>query len=102
LPQNVIQQEVTNKHELRRVRGTTKAAVLRGDPDSNDLPELSFYDSKPLYFMSTVHDEIKWKEVNKKVYCRETGKKEENKFLRLNINNDYNFKMHDVDRADQL
>jgi flagellar biosynthesis/type III secretory pathway M-ring protein FliF/YscJ len=47
------------------------------------------------------HDEIKWIENTKKVYSKATGKKEENKLLRLNINTDYNFKMNDVDCADQ-
>jgi flagellar biosynthesis/type III secretory pathway M-ring protein FliF/YscJ len=40
--------------------------------------------------------------ITKKVFSKETGKKEENNFLRLNIITDHNFKMHDVDQADQL
>jgi Transposase IS4 len=48
VPNCVLQQEVMNKHELRNVRGTTKAAVLKGDPDCKDLLALSFYDAKPV------------------------------------------------------
>jgi hypothetical protein len=86
----------------KKLRVTTKAAVLKGDPDCKDILVVSFYDSKLVYFLSMIHEEIKWIQNTKKVFSKETGKKEENNFLRLNINTDYNFKMHDVDQADQL
>jgi hypothetical protein len=79
-----------------------KAAVLRGDSDCSDLVAVSIYDSKPVYFLTMAAEEIKWVECQKKVYCRETGKMESMKFLRVNINTDYNFKMNDVDCSDQL
>jgi hypothetical protein len=49
-----------------------------------------------------IAEEIKWVVCEKKVYSSETSKVEAMKFLRLNINSDYNFRMNDVDRADQL
>jgi hypothetical protein len=79
-----------------------KAAVLLGDNSCPNLLAVSLYDSKPVYFFSMVHEEIKWVECEKKVFCRETLQNESNKFLRLNINNDYNMRMHDVDSSDQL
>jgi Transposase IS4 len=102
IPDCVIQEEVKNKKDITKVRGTIKAAVLKGDRDCPDLIALSMYDSKPVNFLSMVAEEIKWIECKKKVYCKDTGKNETMKFLRLSINNDYNYNMNDVDCADQL
>jgi hypothetical protein len=49
-----------------------------------------------------IAEEIKWVELERKVFSTENENNETMKFLRLNINNDYNFKMHDVDSSDQL
>lgn len=102
IPNVILQMEANNKNELRRVRGTCKAAVLKGDDDCPDLLAVSIYDSKPVYFLSMIHKKIEWVVNQKDVFSRETNQKEPNNFLRLNINTDYNFEMHHVDRADQL
>jgi Transposase IS4 len=101
-PESCIQQEAKNKTELRAVRGTTIGAVLKGDDGCPDILAVSVYDSKPVNFVSTIHKEIKWVVNEKDVYSLESGTTESNKFLRLNVNKDYNFKMNAVDRADQL
>jgi hypothetical protein len=102
LPKFVLQEEVKNPKEIRQVRGTVKAAVLEGDPSVPDLVAVSYYDQKPVHFLSTICETIKWIQLEKKVYCVETGEVEVMKFLRLNINNDYNHDMGHVDISDQL
>ena len=102
LPKCVIQEEVKNAEALRAVRGTVKAAVLEGDDEVPGLLAVSYYDQKPVHFLSTVCEKIKWVKCEKKVYCVETEQVETMMFLRLSINNDYNYGMGGVDIADQL
>ena len=102
LPQCVLQEEKTSPSEIRQVRGTVKAAVLEGDSEMPDLVAVSYYDQKPVHFLSTICESIKWIQCEKKVYCVETDQVESMKFLRLNVNNDYNNDMGGCDIADQL
>ncbi|KAL7562479.1 hypothetical protein ACA910_005453 [Epithemia clementina (nom. ined.)] len=102
LPKCVMQEEVNNPTELRRVRGTVKAAVLVGDSEIPNLVAVSYYDQKPVHFLFTICKSIRWVQCEKKVYCVETKQMEVVKFLCLNINNDYNHDMGNVDIADQL
>ena len=102
LPKCVIQEEKKNPSEIRAVRGTVKAAVLDGDTAVPDLVAVSYYDQKPVHFLSTICESIKWIECTKKIYCVESEQMEILKFLRLNINDDYNNDMGGVDIADQL
>ena len=102
LPSCVLQQEVHGKEELRRVRGTVKGAVLEGDDDMPGLVAVSYYDQKPVHFLSTICEEIRWIKLQRKVYCNETQSMVSFLFLRLNINNAYNKGMGEVDVADQL
>jgi hypothetical protein len=101
VPECVIQPEA-KPAEVKSVRGTVKAAVLKGDDDCPNMIALSLYDAKPVYFLSMIHTDIKWVTNTNRVYCRGTSEMEDNKFLRLNINTDYNNKMNSVDSADQL
>ncbi len=80
LPKLVVQEEVTNKAQKRAVRGTVKAAVLKGDPEVPDLVAVSFYDQKPVHLLSTICESIKWVVLEKNVYNRETGKREPMRF----------------------
>jgi Transposase IS4 len=102
LPAGVLQEEVKNKRLQMTVRGTVKAAVLRGDKDCMDLVACSFYDTKPVHIISMVCDTIKWVEKTRLVYDSEQSKMVAMKFLRLNLNDDYNNDMGHVDVADQL
>jgi hypothetical protein len=102
LPQGVIQEEVKTPSQLRAVRGTVKAAVLVGDPSVPDLVAVSFYDQKPVHFLSTICTSIKWIQLERQVYNVETDKCETMKFLRLNFNDAYNRDMGAVDISDQL
>ena len=93
LPKCVIQEEVKNAEALHAVRGTVKAVVLEGDDKVPGLLAVSYYDQKPVHFLSTVCEKIKWVQCEKKVYCVETEQVETMMFLWLSINNDYNYRM---------
>ena len=102
LPACVLQHEETNKTAQMKVRGTVKAAVLMGDPACPSLVATSVYDTKPVHFLSMSCKSIKWMLKTREVYCVDTQKFESIKFLRLNVNDDYNAGMGHVDVSDQL
>lgn len=83
LPECVLQADAKNKAELRQVRGTCKAAVLKGDSKCPDMLAVSVYDSKPVYFLSMIHEKIEWVQKMRLTFSKLTAKKEENMFLRL-------------------
>jgi hypothetical protein len=102
LPSCVLQEEKSNKKDQMRVRGTVKAAILKGDPDCPDLVATSVYDTKPVHFLSMSCSSIRWIIKTRLVYCVDTQTTETLEFLRLNINDDYNGDMGHVDISDQL
>jgi Transposase IS4 len=102
LPMSVIQDEVKNKTAQEAVRGTVKAAVLKGDPDCPNLVAVSVYDTKPVHFMSIICACIEWIVKERQVYNAATKKTETLRYLRLNLNDEYNNKMGHVDISDQL
>jgi hypothetical protein len=97
-----MQDEVKNRVDQVRVRGTVKAAKLEGDPGCPCLVASSVYDSKPVHYMSMVSSELKWVMKEKPVYNVDTGETEKMQFLRMNNINEYNDTMGNVDLADQL
>ena len=102
LPKCVIQEEVKNAEAIHAIQGAVKAAVLEGDDKVPGLLAVSYYDQKPVHFLSTVCKKIKWVQCEKKVYCVETEQVETMMLLWLSINNEYNYGMGGVDIADQL
>ena len=60
LPKYVLQEEQKSHENQLKVRGTVKAAVLKGDANCPDLVALSVYDTKPVHFLSMFCKEIKW------------------------------------------
>ena len=90
LPKCVVQEEKTSPADVRAVWGTVKGVVLEGDSEIPDLVAVSYYDQKPVHFLSTICESIKWIQCEKPVYCVEMDQVEKLKFLCLNINNDYN------------
>jgi len=85
-----------------QVRGTVKVAVLKGDPGCASLIAATVYDTKPVHFLSMSAESIQWVENERHVYNVEKQQMEWIKFLRLNVNDDYNNGMGDVDASDQL
>ena len=60
IPACVLQEEVKNINQQKLVRGTVKAAILKGDNNCPDLIALSVYDSKPVNFLSMIAEDITW------------------------------------------
>ena len=52
IPNCIHQVAVTKKEELLKNRGVVKASVIRGDSKCDGLVAVTFYDSKPVYFIS--------------------------------------------------
>ena len=72
LPECVKQAAVVGNRTLEsQARGTTKAAVLKGDNDCADLVDFSVYDSKPVHFLSMACRELRWKRIIKNVYDKD-------------------------------
>jgi len=101
VPDFVIQQEV-KKNQESTVRGTTKAGVLEGDPKCPDIVAFSYYDSKPVNFVSTACTTLDWTEKSRKVFDVDAGAYVTMKFLHPNVTDEYNNGMNNVDQADQL
>ena len=88
--------------ELLRHRGTLKATVLTGDPKCKDLVVVSMYDTKLVYLLSNIWENIQWTKKEQKLWNNEKGKKVNAPFYRLNIIDEYNMGMGNVDQADHL
>jgi len=84
------------------MRGTVKAAVLKGDSRSSDLVMASCYNQKPFYMISHSCKSIGWVPVMKKVWSSTLHQTVDFSFLRWNLSDDYNYEMNDNDIADQL
>ena len=97
-----MQEEKTCPADVRALWGTVKGAVLEGDSEILDMVAVSYYDQKPVHFLSTICKSIKWIQCEKPAYCVEMDQVETLKFLCLNIITDYNHDMGGVDIANQL
>ena len=102
IPKCVLQTELQNDKMADEQRNTVKVAVLENDTTIKDLVAISFYDSKPVYFLSTVIPEVKWTAVSKHIFSKTLQRKISLPFLRPNFFNKYNFDMKSVNRADHL
>ena len=60
IPKIVQQMDVSNENLALQVKGSIKVAVLKGDPSITDLMAISYYDSKPVYFLSSVISNVQW------------------------------------------
>ena len=102
IPKSIMQEKVTTKQDVLKNKGTVKAAILVGDSKCTDLVTLSFYDSKPIYFITNACDKICWVRKNRKFWHQQKGRQVNVPFYRLNIVDEYNAGMGNVDIADQL
>jgi hypothetical protein len=84
------------------MRHTVKVAVLKGDEVCTDLLAISIYDTKPVYFLTSVATEIEWVQKVRKVFDKASNRKISMPFFRLNVIDFYNNNMGNVDQADQL
>ena len=102
LPESVLQEEVSNPRMQEKVRGTVHAAELVGDPGCPSLVAVSVYDTKPVHFLTMATERIFWEEKKRQVFDKSRNQMTTMKFLRLNVNDEYNFGMGGADVADQL
>jgi hypothetical protein len=101
-PKCVAMEKATTKATLEAVKGTTKAAVMTGDPDCPNLLCVTVYDNVPVRFITTAHEQITWERHQRMVYNYKTARTESVPFLRLNLIDDYNHWMGWVDQLDQV
>ena len=92
----------TRKEDILKSKGTVKASILVGDMRCKNLVAASFYDNKPVYFISNICEEIKSIVKRRKLWHKEKGCKVDAPFYRLNIVDEYNRGMGNVDQTDQL
>ena len=102
VPACVLQEEMKNRKDQIKVRGTVKAAVLKGDKDCPDLVASSVYDTKPVHYLSMVSTSLEWVAKDRDVYNVNSRMMEKLTFLRMNHIDNYNNTMGNVDPADQL
>ena len=60
LPASIVQEELHNRKEQEKVRGTVITDELVGDNKCPSLIAVSIYDTKPVHFISMSVDNIKW------------------------------------------
>ena len=54
---------VQNKELASKVKGTVKVAVLHGEDRCRDLLAISYYDSKPVYFITNVMEKVRFSKI---------------------------------------
>lgn len=102
IPLCVWQDEIKNKVEQQKVRGTVKAAVLKNNQDFPNHVACSIYDSKPVHFFSMLCSKLQRSVNLKPVYNMITGAIKLLDFLQLNTIHDYNMNICSVDLVGQL
>mmetsp|Transcript_28907 Transcript_28907/g.35245 ORF Transcript_28907/g.35245 Transcript_28907/m.35245 type:complete len:150 (+) Transcript_28907:369-818(+) len=69
-PVCIHQDKYVYKKRSEEAKGTSKVAKLVRDAKCKDILAISYYGSKPIYLLSTVVDEVKWDENQKRVYSK--------------------------------
>ena len=59
IPGCVVQEEKKSRKKQLEVRGTTKEAILKGNPKCPDLIATRVYDTKPVQYLSMSSEELK-------------------------------------------
>ena len=94
-----MQEELHNRKEQEKVRGTVIAAELVDDSKCPSLIAVSVYGTRPVHFLSMAVDNTKWTEKKREFYDQYIGRMTTKKFLRLNVNDDYNYGMGGADNV---
>ena len=85
IPKCLVQDTVTKKQDVLSSKITVKCAILVRYPNCKDLFAMSFYDSKPMYFISNACKSVQWIKKDRNLWHKEKGKKVEVPFYRLSI-----------------
>jgi len=100
VPKIVAQSEIQNEALALAAKNMANIAVLKGEPGIDDLVAISYYDSKLVYFFSTVIKHVSWTVMEKMVFNRSTQVKYSMKFLRPNFADKYNQDKDHIDIVD--
>ena len=76
--------------------------MLAGDPNCKYLVVVSLYDTKLVYLLSIIWENIQWKKKEQNLWNNEKGKKVDAPVYRLNLIDKYNMGMGNVDQAYHL
>ncbi|KAK3259002.1 hypothetical protein CYMTET_31980 [Cymbomonas tetramitiformis] len=98
VPDTVVQTEARSKVDLARQVGTVKIART----EDFKVIAVSIYDSKPVHFLSSIHNRVNMVEKIREVWDTKAKETAELAYTRLNVIDDYNNTMNGVDIADQL
>ena len=101
VPASAFQEEIANRSEQMKVRGTVKFAILKGDPSCPNMLVGSVHDSKPVHMVTMITDAVRWTIKTRRIWSKELGKLMTMSHLRLNVIDSYNNSMGHVDLADQ-
>ena len=71
IPKSIIHEKVTRKYDILREKGKVKVTVLKNDNQYKDLVALSFYDNKPVYFISMACQKICWIKKTRNLWHKE-------------------------------
>ena len=77
IPKCIVQDTVTKKQDVLSSKVTVKCTILLRDPNCKYLVAMSFYDSKPVYFVSNACKSLQWIKKARKLWHQEKGKKVE-------------------------
>jgi len=102
VPKVVMQHVEKDKKKPLALKGTLRATVLEGDNRCSQLVACSFYDSKPVYFISMVAESIDGITKERKVFDKDEQVVTPMEFSRLHMTDDNNNNMYKVDIANQL
>ena len=86
-----------------KVRNTVNIAVLEGDHEVKDVLAIlfSFYDAYPVYFLSTLVEDVKRSKIPQKSIVKQCKEKLKI-FVLTNFVDIYNYEMNSVNRKDYL
>ena len=86
LPSTIMQQELQNKADQEKVRGTILAAGLVDNSKCPSMIAVSVYDTKPVHFLYIKSDSIKGEDKSRAVYDISIVQMSTMELLRLNVN----------------
>ena len=58
IPKCIVQDAVIKKDDILRSKNMVKSARFIGDSKFEDLVSMSFYESKPMYFISSAYNKM--------------------------------------------
>ena len=85
IPKCIVKEAVTKKGYIIRAKNKVKSARPIGGSKCEYHIEISFYNSKPVYFISNSCKKVEWIKKNRKLWHREKWKNSNALFFRLSL-----------------